>query len=311
MDTTPRPSAQTRPRTHSAADVITPPGVDQPLRDTLGVRIAVGALLRALIGSLALGVVMAAAIALLIGGPHVNVAASTVDATGSQQPAASPAVRPVAFSIPFTGSAATAPPAMEALAGLGHPSQHSGCVLPEFDSDSTRDSDDGQPGVIVQAGPQGVAVGLDSARRGGCDRSDWSGRAESSSSHHSSKRCDQRARDCSGDCVCRDQGPNGALSGWNGGAGPPAQRSTYPNNYSYSPGYGSGYAPGYGYGPAGYPNSNGPTGSYYGPGNPNYNAGPGYPPPAYPGDSGNCRYYNPGDTNSLPRGGVVCTPTGQ
>jgi hypothetical protein len=311
MDTTPTSPAQTRPHTHSAADVITPPVADQPLTDTLGVRVTVGALLRALIGSLALGVVMAAAIALLIGSPHAHAAASAMDGTGAQQPATSSAVQPVAFSIPLTGSAATPPPAGAALTGLGHSQEHGRCALAELDNDLARDSDDDQHGVIVQAGPLGVAVGVDSARQGECDRSDWSGHAESSSSHHSGKQCDQRARDCSGDCVCRDQGPNGAPSNWNGWAGPPAQRSTYPNNYSYSPGYGPGYAPGYGYGPAGYPNSNGPAGGYYGPGYPSYNAAPGYPPPAYPGRSGNCRYYNPGETNSLPRGGVVCTPTGR
>jgi hypothetical protein len=309
MDTTPTPSAQTCSHTHSAADAITPPVADQPLTDTLGVRVAVGALLRALIGSLALGVVMAAAMALLIGSPHAHATAS-VNGTGGQQPVATSAVRPVAFSIPLNRSTVTSPPAMAALAGLGHSPEHGGCSLAELDNDRARDSDDGQPGVIVQAGPLGVAVGLDPARRGECDRSDWIGRAESSSSHHSSKQCDQQARDCSGDCVCHDQSPSGAPSGWNGWAGPPAQRSTYPNNYNYSPGYGPGYAPGYGYGPAGYPNSR-PSGGYYGPGYPNYNAGPGYPPPAYPGGSGNCRYYNPGETNSLPRGGVVCTPTGQ
>jgi hypothetical protein len=306
MDTTPTPPAQTRRHTYKAADAITPPVADQPLTDTLGVRVAVGALLRALIGSLALGVVMAAAMALLIGSPHVHATAS-VNGTGGQQPVATSVLRPVAFSIPLNRSTVTSPPETAALAGLGHSPERGGCALAELDNDRAFDSDDGQPGVIVQAGPLGVAVGADSARRGECDRSDWIGRVESSSSYHSSKQCDQRARDCSGDCVCRDQGPSGAPSGWNGWAGPPAQRSTYPNNYSYGPGY----TPGYGYGRAGYPNSNGPTGGYYGPGYPNYNAGPGYPPPTYPGGSGNCRYYNPGETNSLPRGGVVCTPTGQ
>lgn len=307
MDTTPTPLGQVRQHIHSAADAITPPTADQPLTDTLGVRVGVGALLRALVGSFALGVVMTAAIALFSGGSHTYAAASAVDGTGGQQSAALPAVRTVAFSIPLTGSAVASPPAMAALAGGGHSQEHGGCALAELDNDRALDSDDDQPGVIVQAGPLGVAVGLDPARRGECDRSDWTGRAESSSSHHSSKQCDQRARECSGDCVCRGQGPSGAPSGWNGWAGPPAQRSTYPNNYSYGPGY----APGYGYGPAGYPNSNGPAGGYYGPGYPNYNPAPGYPPPTYPGGSGNCRYYNPGETNGLPRGGVVCTPTSQ
>ncbi|WP_445189118.1 hypothetical protein ACTXG6_18810 [Pseudonocardia sp. Cha107L01] len=282
------------------------PGTDQPTTDTRGVRVAVWALLRTLIGSLALGVVTAGAIALLIGNPHDRVTATAADRAGSEpRVATSPQVRPVAFTTALTASAGlsrTGPvPVSASVAGLVSHQERGGCARTDLDSDS-----DDQPGLMVQAGPLGVAVGLDDSPRGGCDRSDWSGRAESSSSHDTAKHCGERARDCAQDCTCRDNGPNWAPSGWNDSWGnAPARRSTYPN--SYKPGYGPGYGYGVpngarsGYGP-GYPNGYGPPSRYY---------GPGYPPAADPGATGSCHYYNPGDTGNLPHGGVVCTPTGQ